>query len=142
MRLHITYKKPVEGFDGDIDFKVKDGHISNKIIHTVVKSNIKSAIDKKNNEMATKLDTLELVDDNGKALGSGWAIESIDKLAIDVFETKPIRASSYIPTPAKYSNPKCGLINIHKEDDECFKWCMLYHQSDKGKHDTRLSALK
>ncbi|MFM7988362.1 MAG: hypothetical protein ACKPKO_54525, partial [Candidatus Fonsibacter sp.] len=79
----------------------------------------------------------------GQALGSGWSIESIDKLAIDVFETKPIRASSYIPTPAKYSHSKCGLINIkNTTDDECFKWCMLYHQSDKGNNDTRLSALK
>ncbi len=62
--------------------------------------------------MATKLDTLSLVDDNGKALDSSWSIESIDKLAIDVFETKPIRASSYIPTPVKYSHSKCGLVNI------------------------------
>ncbi|MFM7984580.1 MAG: hypothetical protein ACKPKO_35160, partial [Candidatus Fonsibacter sp.] len=110
MRLHIKYKKKEEGFDGDVEFIVKPGHISNKIIHTVVKSNIKSVIDKQFNEMATKLDTLELVDDDGQALGSGWSIESIDKLAIDVFETKPIRASSYIPTPAKYSHSKCGLI--------------------------------
>ncbi|MFM7986828.1 MAG: hypothetical protein ACKPKO_46695 [Candidatus Fonsibacter sp.] len=64
--------------------------------------------------MATKLDTLAQVDDNGKALDSGWSIESIDKLAIDAFETKPIRASSYIPTPAKYSHSKCGLVNIKK----------------------------
>ncbi|MFM7977723.1 MAG: hypothetical protein ACKPKO_00265, partial [Candidatus Fonsibacter sp.] len=95
------------------------------------------------NEMATKLDTLELVDDNGKPLGSGSSLKSIDKLAIDVYETKQLRASSYIPTPSKYSNSKCGLTNIqNKEDDECFKWCMLYYQSNKGKHDTRLSALK
>ncbi|MFM8302830.1 MAG: hypothetical protein ACKOA9_00805 [Actinomycetota bacterium] len=67
MRLHITYKKPVEGFDGDIYRKVKYCHISNKIIHTVVKSNIKYVIDKQVNEMATKLDTLALVDDDGKA---------------------------------------------------------------------------
>jgi len=143
MRLHITYEKPVQGFDDDVEWLVKDGHMSNKMIHTVVKNNIKSVIDKQVNEMATKLDTLELVDDNGKPLGSNWSLKSIDKLAIDVYETKPLRASSYIPTPSKYSNLKCGLINIqNKTDDECFKWCMLYHQSEKGKNDTRLSALK
>ncbi|MFM7986101.1 MAG: hypothetical protein ACKPKO_42990, partial [Candidatus Fonsibacter sp.] len=65
MRLHITYEKPVQGFDDDVEWIVKDGHMSNKMIHTVVKSNIKSVIDKQVNEMATKLDTLELVDDDG-----------------------------------------------------------------------------
>ena len=39
MRLHITYMKPVERFDGDKYWKVKPSHISNKIIHTVVNSN-------------------------------------------------------------------------------------------------------
>ncbi|MFM7983208.1 MAG: hypothetical protein ACKPKO_28195, partial [Candidatus Fonsibacter sp.] len=132
----------VQGFDDDVEWIVKDGHMSNKMIHIVVKSNIKSVIDKQVNEMATKLETLELVDDDGKPLGTGWTLKSIDTLAIDVYETKPLRASSYIPTPSKYSNSKCGLINIqNKEDDECFKWCMLYHQSNKGKNDTRLSAL-
>ncbi|MFM7988273.1 MAG: hypothetical protein ACKPKO_54065 [Candidatus Fonsibacter sp.] len=59
--------------------------------------------------MATKLDTLALVDDNGKALESNWSVQSTDKLAIDVFETKPMRASSYIPTPTIYSNPKMRI---------------------------------
>ena len=43
----------------------------------------------------------------------------------------------------KIKNPKLGLVNIQKTcDDECFKWCMLYHQSEKSKHDSRLTVLK
>ena len=53
-----------------------------------------------------------------------------------------MRGSSYIPTPARYSNSKCGLINIQNDDQECFRWCMRYHQSEKKQNDKRLSALK
>ena len=49
-------------------------------------------------------------------------------------KTRPLRGSSYIPTHEKYSNPKCGLINIRNEDQECFEWCMKYHQSKKKHH--------
>jgi hypothetical protein len=56
-------------------------------------------------------------------------VKKYTKLAIDIFETKPLRASSYIPTPERFSNAKCGLINIHNTDQECFRWCMRYHQS-------------
>ena len=33
---------------------------------------------------------------------------------------KPQRASSYLPTPENYANPKCELINIQNKDQECF----------------------
>ena len=52
------------------------------------------------------------------------------------------RGSSYIPTPAKYSNPKCGLINIQNDDELCFKWRTLYHQTEQKKNDDRISVLK
>ena len=48
-----------------------------------------------------------------------------------------------MPTPAPYNNAKCGLINIKNEsDDECFKWCVKYHQTKQEKHDDRVSVLK
>ena len=37
-------------------------------------------------------------------------------------------AGSYIKTPETYTDPKCGLINIKNEDDDCFKHCTSYHQ--------------
>ena len=57
------------------------------------------------------------------------------------FTEKPVRGSSYIPTPDKY-NAKCGLINIQNPDDECLRWCAIYHQSDKKEKNHRVSALK
>ena len=73
---------------------------------------------------------------------SNWVLHKYLYLKVDCFTTRALRASSYIPTPPKFSNAKCGLINIRNEDNECFKWCMLYHQSRKDKNDNRVTALR
>ena len=66
----------------------------------------------------------------------------LTKLAVDIFEAKPLRCSSYIETPEKCSNSKFGLISIKRKDDESFKWYMRYHQSDEAKNTVRVAALK
>ena len=73
---------------------------------------------------------------------SGFILHRYVNLHIDIYQVVPLRAASYTATPEKFSNAKCGLINIQNEDNECFKWCMLYHQSAKNKNDHRVSALK
>ena len=67
--------------------------------------------------------------ENVKLKDTGWSIKRIHVVYLKSFTNKPVRGSSYIPTPEKYSNAKCGLINIQNDDQECFKWCMKYHQS-------------
>ena len=74
--------------------------------------------------------------------GTGWIIKNFLNIFIDIYETKPIRAASYIPTPQKFNNSRCGLINIQNDDQECFKWCMKYHQSAKDKNASRICKLK
>ena len=69
-------------------------------------------------------------------------MKRINSLFVEIFEIKPARGSSYIPTPEKYQNAKCGIINIRNEDQECFKWCMKYHQTKKSDHDSRITVLK
>ena len=60
-----------------------------------------------------------------------------------MFETKPMRAFSWNPTPEKCSNPKSGIVNIKNDDDGlCFQWCLRYHQTPRGDHDSMLSKLK
>ena len=34
-----------------------------------------------------------------------------------------------------------SLINIKNKDQQCFKYCMLYHQSGKVKHNDRTTVL-
>ena len=46
--------------------------------------------------MSSTIEELEERDVEGRPVGSGWTIVSIDKLAIENFETKPLRGASYI----------------------------------------------
>jgi len=73
--------------------------------------------------------------------GSGWTLSRIFGLFVTTYTQTPSRGSSHIPTPTALNNSKFGLINLKNKDLECFKWCMIYHQSDKGKHADRLTML-
>ncbi len=76
-----------------------------------------------------------------RAKGSSWTVKRIDTLFGIAHTLKAARGSSYIMTPAKWRHPKCGLINIHNDDQECFRWCMLYHQSNRKANSHRTTAL-
>ena len=59
-------------------------------------------------------------------LGSGWIIDSIEAIFIDMANYDQLAGSSYIPLLSEIKNPKKGLINIKHKDDECwFKWCNI-----------------
>ena len=79
--------------------------------------------------------------DTEKLEGTGWCLYDIERVHLSVYQTKPLRVASFIPTPEKFANPKCGLINIQNEDDECFRWCIKYHQSPKTKNSHRITSL-
>ena len=72
-------------------------------------------------------------------LGSDWRVDRFTRFIVACYTIKPPRASSYIPTPEPYNNPKCGLTNIQNKDNKCFQWCLKYHQTSKSKHDDRIS---
>jgi hypothetical protein len=76
-----------------------------------------------------------------KLVGSNWAIDKIQNLFAHTHTLKVQRGASYLPTPPKYINPKCGLINLRNTDQECFKYCMHYHQSPQTKHSDRITVL-
>ncbi len=55
--------------------------------------------------------------------GSGFVIDKILSLDINISKYKPIRGSSYIPTPLFFS--KCqALLNIQNNDQSCFLYCL------------------
>ena len=70
-----------------------------------------------------------------------WQVDRFIYVIISCYTVKPPRASSYIPTPEPYNNPKCGLVNIKNNDNNCFSWCMKYHQTNQVKNDDRISVL-
>ena len=74
--------------------------------------------------------------------GSGWSIAKIKGLFLQSYTQSPSRGSSYTPTPECFNHPKLSLVNVKNDDNERFKWCLIYHQSEKGKNGERLSVLK
>ena len=112
----------------------------NKKISEITKTNVKASLDSQLGELIPRCESIEHAD--GASLDSGWIVKTYDLLFVDIFETKPLRGSSYIETPEQFSNSKCGLINIQNDDLECFKWCMRYHQTEKKKNAQNISALR
>jgi len=55
---------------------------------------------------------------------SGWTLLNVLNLTLHINKYNPIRASSYVPLPAKIlSRKRC--INVKNQDQECFKWAVL-----------------
>jgi len=72
---------------------------------------------------------------------SGAQLKKVITIGCIIYKMRTIRGGFYVETPAIFKNAKCGLINIRNTDNECFKWCLLYHISDKSKHCDRISVL-
>ena len=56
--------------------------------------------------------------------GSGWCLESIVELSINVAKYTPLAAISYIPTPKELADKK-AIINVQNDDNLCLKWATL-----------------
>ena len=70
--------------------------------------------------------------------GSGWIIDKIEDILINISNYDPLAGSSYIPLPPKL-NPKKGLINIKNKDNECFKWCHIRLLNPTNSHPERIN---
>ena len=55
--------------------------------------------------------------------GSGWIIDEIKGLYINISNYEPLLGGSYIPLPKALNNSLKGLINLKTRDDKCFMWC-------------------
>ena len=57
--------------------------------------------------------------------GSGWVIDKIEGLYINVANYEPLLGDSYIPLPKALNNSMKGLINLKNKDHKCFMGCYL-----------------
>jgi len=55
--------------------------------------------------------------------GSGWVVDGVETLWLDVARYQPLRGGSYIPLPAALGNKK-AVINVKNKDDHCFRWAL------------------
>ena len=71
-------------------------------------------------------------------LGSGWIIDKIEDIQIDIANYDPLAGSSYIILPPELNNPEKGLINLKNKDSDCFKWCHIRSINPQDKHSERI----
>ena len=50
--------------------------------------------------------------------GSGWVVDRVQTLWLDIARYQPLRGGSYIPLPAAVSSKK-AVINVKNRDDHC-----------------------
>ena len=68
---------------------------------------------------------------------SGWAIELIDAVYVNISIFSPLSGSSYIELPCRLRNSVKGLINIKNNDNKCFFWCDIKHLNPLKIHSER-----
>lgn len=105
---------------------------SHETAHTVFKSsNLNTLVNDAYNRIYRAID--EFTNN-----GSDWRILYPISLEVDTFKYNPIKLGSYIDLPEKIKN-KGACINIqNKNDNECFKWCVLAHFFPAKDHSYRL----
>ena len=84
------------------------------------------------NSLMQKLDDEQLE-------GSGFVLNGIVKMIMEVYKLNDIQASSWVELPEKYKNNKL-IINIKNDDQLCFLWCILAHLCPVEDHKNRTSS--
>ena len=55
--------------------------------------------------------------------GSGWSVDKVQKLWLDIAKYQPLRGGSYIPLPSSLKGKK-AIINVKNKDDNCLRWAL------------------
>ena len=71
--------------------------------------------------------------------GSGWIIDKIEGLFINVANYEPLLSGSYISLPKSLNNSMKGLINLKNKDHKCFMWCHVRLINSTNSHPERIN---
>ena len=70
--------------------------------------------------------------------GSGWIIDWVDNIAIEICNYEPVAAGSYFKIPEELNHSRKGLINTQNHNDnKCFKWYHVRLINPKKSHPER-----
>ena len=76
--------------------------------------------------------------DDEQLEGSGFVLNGIVNVILEIYKVNDIQASSWVELPDKNRNNK-STINIKNDDQFCFLWCILAHLSPVEDNKSRLS---
>ena len=55
--------------------------------------------------------------------GSGWVVDRVETLWLDIARYQPLRGGSYIPLPKSVLIKK-AVVNVKNKDDHCLRWAL------------------
>ena len=62
--------------------------------------------------------------------GSGWVVDRVQTLWMDVARYQPLRGGSYLPLPAAVRNKKAAINPKNMDDDDCLEWTFFIAEAD------------
>ena len=71
--------------------------------------------------------------------GSGWIIDKIENIYIDIANYEPLAGSSYFPLPPELRNSMKDLIYLKNKDNKCFEWCHIRFLNLQNSHPKRIN---
>ena len=81
---------------------------------------------------------LKLLLDIWDGPGSGWVVDKMKDIHININNYDPLAGRSYFPLPPKLRNSMKGLFNLKNKDIECFKWCHVRLLNPQNKDADRM----
>ena len=71
--------------------------------------------------------------------GSGWVLDEIKGLYINISNYEPLLGGSYIPLPEALNNSMKVLINLKNKDHKCFMCCHVRLINPTNSHPERIN---
>ena len=63
-------------------------------------------------------------------IGSGWVVNRVQTLWMEVAKYQPLRGGSYLPLSAAVRNKKAVINPKNMNDDDCLEWTFLIAEAD------------
>eukprot|EP01048_Picozoa_sp_COSAG05_P018477 COSAG05_NODE_2710_length_2741_cov_1.654807_2_plen_702_part_01 len=90
-------------------------------------------------ELQKKIDYMKQQVSEKETVGSGWVFKRVLTMEMHIARYRPLKGSSYLPTPPQLQVKK-AIVNVqNKKDNECFKWAVLSAMFPASKHSDRLN---
>ena len=107
----------VEMTKGDGKRKVQQPYFSSKPFVILRPEDIDEAIEEGHRNIDTQMDkwTREV---------SGWTVNKVLCLYVNIAKYQPLKGSSYIELP-KYLQTKKAIVNVRNNDNKCLEWALL-----------------
>ena len=133
-KVSLVLKVEMTKAQGDGKRKVQQPYFSSKPYTILSQHDIENAIEEGHQRVDSQIDkwTKE---------GSGWVVNRVICLYVNIAKYQPLKGSSYIELP-KYLQTKKAIVNVKNQDNECLKWALLSALHPVGSNPHRVFKYK